>query len=86
MRNPAHIIVVSALLGVGLALPGCAPAPAGTGPTTQSSSSMYDRQQQAMKRPLEYSPFQENPDVSGGGIGDFDAKSFAKELHDFFNP
>lgn len=53
-------------------------------PTTRPAS-MAERQDQAMKDPMNYSPHV-NPNVSGGGIGDFDKDAFKRDLDHVLNP
>jgi hypothetical protein len=83
MRHAARNICLVALTGIGMAFSGCATEPP---KPEQAPHDMYGRQQQAMKHPLDYSPFQENPDISGGDVGEYNPKSLGKDLHDFFNP
>ena len=60
----------------------------GAGCTVQSATepSMSDRQDQALKRPFDYSPGDDIPDISGGGVGNFDPKAFGKDLNHVLNP
>lgn len=54
-------------------------------PTTRPSST-YDRAEDALRNPFGYSPGMKKPDISGGGIGDFDREGFEKDLKDAINP
>ena len=83
MRNPARFVCLAALIGSALVLGGCSSQ---TGSATSDSNEMYDRQEQALKHPMEWTSGHDIPDISGGGIGDLDSKSLGKDLHDFFNP
>ncbi len=65
------------------AFPGCASQPDDT-PSTQPSSA-YDRSQAALNDPFHYSPG-ENPNISGGGIADFDREGMRKDLDHVLNP
>lgn len=80
MRNPARFVCLAALTCSALALGGCSSQPA------SDADNMYDRQERALKHPMEWTSGNEMPDISGGGIGDLDSKSLGKDLHDFFNP
>jgi hypothetical protein len=79
MRNPARFVSLAVLVGSALVLAACSSQP------TANSDSMSDRQDQALKHPMEWTSGKDIPDISSGGIGDVD-KSLGKELHDFFNP
>jgi hypothetical protein len=45
--------------------------------------SEYDR---ARSDPMNYQPGSEWPDVSGGGLGQFDKKGFKQDLNNVLNP
>lgn len=52
---------------------------------------MEDRQNKALTDPFEYGPKpgtvgREMPNVTGGGVGDFDRKEFDRDLDRLFNP
>jgi hypothetical protein len=54
------------------------------GATTRPATA-YDRQQAALKDPMEYSPNM-NQDISGGDIGHYDRKAMRKDIDDVLNP
>ena len=66
-----------------LALAGCA---AETSKPTTQPTNMRERQDQAMKDPMGYSPDMDRTDVSGGGLTDFDRDGFGKDLKNALNP
>ncbi len=39
-----------------------------------------------LKDPFGYKPFQDDPSVSGGGIGTYDKKGMDRDLKNFLNP
>jgi hypothetical protein len=80
MRNFAQWTYALAMLGASLGLPAC------SSQQPDPQAQMYDRQEQALKHPFDYTAGNDNPDISGGGIGDLDKKALGKDLHDFFNP
>lgn len=53
-----------------------------------ASDSTYERQQQAMKDPMGYSPYSKGDknDVSGGAINNFDKEGMKRDLDTVFNP
>ena len=51
-----------------------------------ANDSMHNRQDAAMRDPYRYSPDMSQTDITGGGIGNFDQKSFNRDLNDFINP
>ena len=61
---------------------GCAKS---NGPTTRPMT-IRERQDQAMKDPMGYSPDMDRTDVSGGGLTDFDRDGFGKDLKNALNP
>lgn len=78
MRYSIHLLCWTALCAIALC-GGC---------TTQVApeQSMSDRQDQALKHPFDYSPGDDIPDISGGGIGNFDSKAFGKDLNHVLSP
>ncbi|HWE01901.1 MAG TPA: hypothetical protein VG326_05775 [Tepidisphaeraceae bacterium] len=78
MRNTPPIINAVVFIGAAILLSACTPAP--------SESSMDDRQAKALKDPFHYSPGDDIPDISGGGIGDFDSKAMGRDLNHVLNP
>ena len=71
---------VVSLAGGGMMLGGCES-------DSKPPPSMYDRQQQAMQHPFDYSPHVGNPDdISGGGLGDFDKKAMQRDADHVLNP
>jgi hypothetical protein len=54
--------------------------------TNSSETSMDDRQAKALKDPFHYSPGDDIPDISGGGIGNFDSKAMGRDLDHVLNP
>jgi hypothetical protein len=67
-----------ALLG-SLLLSACATGPA-------DNQDMNSRQDAALSHPFDSTPGHVNTDISGGGIGDFDQKSFNRDLDHVLNP
>ena len=80
--RPNRKLSVRFASGFVLLIAGCANNPP---PSTQPSSAR-DRQNQAMKDPFGYSPYGENPDISGGDIGHFDKKGFNRDVDHVLNP
>ncbi len=54
-------------------------------PTTRPST-IRERQEAALKDPFNYSPNKDFPDVSGGGLGDFDKEGMKRDVDRVFNP
>ena len=78
MRNPLRWTYgLIPLLAFGLFSTGCATVP--------GEKNMDERQDQAMKDPFHYSPGDDIPDITGGGIGEFDPKAMQKDLNNVFN-
>ncbi len=78
MERLITLLAGSTLLLAGI---GCADSPATTRPT-----SLRERQEQAMRDPMHYSPDMDRTDISGGGLHDFKNDSFKKDLDSVFNP
>jgi len=53
--------------------------------STRPSNDAYERQQRALKDPMDYSPNMDQ-DISGGGIGQMDRKAMKKDIDDVLNP
>ncbi|MGA2231865.1 MAG: hypothetical protein ABSH22_13285 [Tepidisphaeraceae bacterium] len=53
-------------------------------PSTMAQASQ--RQDQALKDPMGYTPNMDNTDISGGGIGNYDNQAMQRDLNDIFNP
>ena len=66
------------LLAGGLILAACTP--------TAQSPSAAQRQQQALKDPFGYSAGNDIPDISGGGVTDYDSKAMGKDVNSALNP
>ena len=79
MRNPSPMAYIIALCGGSLLLAGCATQPSGNG-------DMYDRQEQALRRPFDSSPGHDIPDISGGDIGSWDQKAMNRDVDHVLNP
>ena len=71
---PSVFICGAILLG------GCASQPA------QKGNGIADRQDQALKDPMHYSPDMKNTDISGGGVGDFDKEGLRRDMDHVMNP
>ena len=54
-------------------------------PTTRPSTA-YERSQQALQDPFNYSPDMGDHDVSGGGIGDLDRDALQKDVDHVLDP
>ena len=54
-------------------------------PTTKPADA-YERQDAAMRDPFGYSPLGEKPDISGGGISDYDRNGMRKDVDHVLNP
>ena len=54
-------------------------------PTTRPADA-YERQDAAMRDPFGYSPLGEKPDISGGGISDYDRNGMKKDVDHVLNP
>jgi hypothetical protein len=57
-------------------------------PTTRPMTAR-ERQDAALKDPFSYGPngqMMENPNISGGGLSDFDKKAFKHDVDDVLNP
>jgi hypothetical protein len=78
MRYAIRIFGAAGLLGAAMLLSACT--------TTTSETSMDDRQAKALKDPFHYSPGEDIPDISGGGIGNYDSKAMGRDLDHVFNP
>jgi hypothetical protein len=50
------------------------------------SSSMYDRQQQALHDPFGYNPNLKKSDMSVSGNGEFDKQGLQRDVNDVLNP
>jgi hypothetical protein len=59
-------------------------AAAGCGQDEKSTAPQ--RQEKVLTDPFHYSPFDKNPDVSGGGIGEFRKEAFKKDVDNVINP
>jgi hypothetical protein len=69
------------VVGVGVAalvIAGCA--------SSESPTFSDDPTTRAMADPMAYSPNMDNPDITGGGLTNFDSKAFKKDVDDVFNP
>src|SRR2546423_1704913 len=55
-------------------------------PSTTQPSTMEERQEAAMKDPMNYKPQFGNGDISGGDIGHFDRDGLKKDWNDVLNP
>ena len=53
-------------------------------PTTQPSA--YERSQNALKDPFNYSPNVGKPDISGGNLGELNNDAMNRDLDHVFNP
>jgi hypothetical protein len=76
MRSRILLLVLP--MSGGLLAAGC------SGPGMQAS--MEQRQDQALKDPMNYSPDMQNTDIMGAGIGSYDDKHMKQDLNDVFNP
>jgi hypothetical protein len=54
--------------------------------STTPSSSMYDRQQQALRDPFGYNPNLKKSDMSVSGNGEFDKQGLQRDVNDVLNP
>lgn len=79
MRNVQRLACLAAAVGGATLLSAC------TVVNTPEASST-ERQDQAMRRPFDYSPMTDVPDISGGGIGEYDPKSMGRDLNHVLNP
>jgi hypothetical protein len=61
---------------VAMAIWGCSDSPSG----------IQQRQDAALKDPFNYSPYQGENDVSGGGIGDLKKGAFKRDVNSVLNP
>lgn len=62
-------------------IPGCAHDSSTTQPST-----MYDRQQQALRDPFGYNPNLKKSDMSVSGNGEFDKQGLQRDVNDVLNP
>ena len=56
------------------------------GCTTQSSSSYDDPTTRALSDPMNYSPSNQDDNITGGGITNFDSDAFKKDVNHVVNP
>ncbi len=56
------------------------------GCSSDSTPSQDDPTTRAMSDPMNYSPSQDNQDISGGGLTDFDRDGFKKDMDHVLNP
>ncbi len=77
-RTPILLCVASL---AAIASVGCDSTSATSRPLTFS-----ERQDQAIKDPMNYKPDFSNDNVTSGGIGDFDQKGFNRDVQHVFNP
>jgi hypothetical protein len=78
MRYITRSVCVGVFIAATMLLSACSSAP--------TESSMDDRQAKALKDPFHYSPADDIPDISGGGISDFDSKAMGRDLNHVLNP
>src|SRR4051812_48862627 len=74
-------LLFSSCLLPALFIIGCADSHATTRP-----ASLRERQEQAMRDPMHYSPDLDHNDISGGGLDDFNRDSFKKDWDNILNP
>ena len=58
----------------------------GLGCAEKKKAGMYDRSEEAMKDPFNYSPEFEKPDTDHGGISDWDSDGMRKDVDNVLNP
>ena len=80
-RPTLHRLLLQTTTLAALALAGCADSTPTTRPT-----SLRERQEQAMRDPMHYSPDIDHTDISGGGLHDFNKDSFKKDWDNLLNP
>ncbi len=71
-----------ALAAVVLPLAGCGSSD--RQPTTRPASA-YQRQEEALKDPFGYSPM-DKPNISGGGLSEYDKKAMKRDIDHVLNP
>ena len=79
MQSISWLACVTLAISMSVALSACAPQ-------QPSGSDMASRQDQALKHPFDYSTGQDFPDISGGGLGEFDPKAAGRDVNSVFNP
>ena len=78
MRNfSATACGLTVLIGLGFLSVSCN--------VVDSGKTMDDRQNQALKDPFHYSATDDIPDITGGGIGDYDPKAMQRDINHVFN-
>ena len=65
---------------------GAAAMAASAGCSSDSTMSQDDPTTRAMSDPMNYSPSQDDEDISGGGLTDFDRDAFRKDMNHVLNP
>jgi hypothetical protein len=75
--SPCRLVALSLLLG------GCADNQGQPGAQRQTADS---KQESVLKDPMGYGGSTEKVDITGGGISNFDKKSFNKDVDTVFNP
>jgi hypothetical protein len=55
-------------------------------PTPSTQPSAYDRSENALRDPFNYSPNVGKPDISGGGLGEYRPDAMNKDIDHVLNP
>jgi hypothetical protein len=76
MKRYVGLLIASAAAGL-LGAAGC---------STDSTMSQDDPTTRAMSDPMNYSPSQDDQDISGGGLTDFNHDAFKKDMNHVLNP
>jgi hypothetical protein len=78
----SRLVILSALCLVpaALCLTGCQET------TASTQQTLSDKENQALKDPMDYNVGWTDPDISGGGLSDFHKDTFNKNLNDVLNP
>lgn len=84
MRTPLiHRGALAGLAGACALLAGCVNE---SQPPTTRPSSIRERQDQAMRDPMNYRPDMGHEDISGGGVGDLDRDALRRDMKTLFDP
>jgi hypothetical protein len=78
MRHATRLISAAGLISAAMFVSACS--------TTTSETSIDDRQAKALKDPFHYAPGDDIPDISGGGINNYDSKAMGRDLNHVLNP
>ncbi len=80
MRLTTRLLVLTAGGALALLAAACSSS-------QQSADGAYaDPTTRALSDPMNYSPNMDNPDISGGGVGDYHSQSMQKDVDHVLNP